>query len=198
MWGTRTLRTLANEDLGTLAENDPLTIQGDFIYPQHNEPRVQICLPKEETFPIPLKYIDVTGSTHADLDVMQEKRLDDYWDVDANRNLSDSWKGFTQFTSLKEKPPKGCTWSGARLTKVQATTRPDNVWPEVSSEQLQDVCATTIVEWGGGGHAQCLMLLVTRFYVVLNCVAVRFLCLGYFGFKTSQEQCCFVMVSSMT
>ena len=25
MWGTRTLRTLANEDLGTLAENDPLT-----------------------------------------------------------------------------------------------------------------------------------------------------------------------------
>ena len=26
MWGTRTLRTLANEDLGTLAENDPLTI----------------------------------------------------------------------------------------------------------------------------------------------------------------------------
>ena len=25
MWGTRTLRTLANEDLGTLAEHDPLT-----------------------------------------------------------------------------------------------------------------------------------------------------------------------------
>ena len=25
MWGTSTLRTLANEDLGTLADNDPLT-----------------------------------------------------------------------------------------------------------------------------------------------------------------------------
>ena len=25
MWGTSTLRTLADEDLGTLAENDPLT-----------------------------------------------------------------------------------------------------------------------------------------------------------------------------
>ena len=25
MWGTNTLRTLANEDLGTLAEHDPLT-----------------------------------------------------------------------------------------------------------------------------------------------------------------------------
>ena len=28
MWETRTLRTLANEDLGTLAENDPLTTRG--------------------------------------------------------------------------------------------------------------------------------------------------------------------------
>ena len=31
-------------------------------------------VPKEETFPIPVKYIDVTRSTHADLDVLQEKR----------------------------------------------------------------------------------------------------------------------------
>ena len=44
-------------------------------------------MPKEETFPIPLKYIDVTRSTHTDLDVMQEKRIDDYWNVDTN-NLS--------------------------------------------------------------------------------------------------------------
>ena len=26
----------------------------------HNEPRVQLHVPKEETFPVPLKYIDVT------------------------------------------------------------------------------------------------------------------------------------------
>ena len=81
-------------------------------------------MPKEETFSIPLlKYIDVTGSTHTDLDVMQEIAMDDDWNVDANINLSDSLEGFTLFTSLKEKPPKGYTWSGARLTKVQATTR---------------------------------------------------------------------------
>ena len=72
------------------------------------------------------------------------------------------------------------------------------MWLEVSSEQLQDVSATTIVEWSGGGYAQCLMQLVTRDYVVLLCIAVRFSRLGYFGFKTSQEQCCFVMVPSMT
>ena len=47
----------------------------------HNEPRVQLFVPKEETFSIPLKYIDVARSTHTDLDVMQEKRIDDYWNA---------------------------------------------------------------------------------------------------------------------
>ena len=50
------------------ADNDFWSIQGDFIYRHHVEPRVQLYVPKEETFPIPLKYIDV----------LQEKRIDDY------------------------------------------------------------------------------------------------------------------------
>ena len=75
------------------ARADFWSIQGDFIYRHHNEPRVQLHVPKEETFTIPLKYIDVTGSTHTDVDVLQEKRIDDYWNVDSNRHLSGSWKG---------------------------------------------------------------------------------------------------------
>ena len=59
------------------ARADFWSIQGDFIYRRHNEPRVQLYVPKEETFPIPLKYIDVTRSTHSELDVLQEKRIDD-------------------------------------------------------------------------------------------------------------------------
>ena len=112
------------------ARADFWSIQGDFIYRHHNEPRVQLYVPKEETFPIPLKYIDVTWATHTHLDVSQEKRTGEFWNVDVNRSLSDSWKGFTKFTLLKEKTPKGKMWSG-RLTKIQATTRPENVWPEV-------------------------------------------------------------------
>ena len=38
--------------------------QGDFIYRHHVEPRVQLYVPKEESFPIPLTYIDVIRSTH--------------------------------------------------------------------------------------------------------------------------------------
>ena len=94
------------------------------------EPRVQLYVPKEETFPIPLKYIDITRS-FTNLDVLQEKRIDDYWNVNVNQSPSDSWTMFTRFTLLKEKPPKGYSWSGERLTKIQATARPENVWPEV-------------------------------------------------------------------
>ena len=106
------------------------SIQGDFIYLHHVEPRVEIFVPKEESFPNPLKYIDVMKSTHTDLDVALEKRIDDYWNVDGNRSLSDSWTGFTRFTLLNETPPKGWMWFGARLTKIQTTSRPDHRWPD--------------------------------------------------------------------
>ena len=60
------------------------------MFHHHNEFRVQLHVSKEETFPIPLKYIDVTRFTHTDLDVMQENRIDDCWNVDSNSSLSDS------------------------------------------------------------------------------------------------------------
>ena len=50
-------------------------------------PRVQLYLPKGKTFPVPLKYIDVTRSTHTNLGVMKEKCIDDCRNVDSNRNL---------------------------------------------------------------------------------------------------------------
>ena len=61
---------------------------------------------------------------------MQESRIDDYRNIDGSRDLSDSWTGFTKFTLLSEKPPEGYMWSGGRLTKRQATSRPDHLWPE--------------------------------------------------------------------
>ena len=87
-------------------------------------------MPKEETFPIPRKYINVTRATYTNLDVLQEERKDDSWNVDSSRHLLGSWKGFTNFT-LKVKPPKGYVWFRERRTKVQTTTRPDHVLPEV-------------------------------------------------------------------
>ena len=65
------------------------------------------------------------------MDVKQEKRIDDYWNIDGSRYLSDPWTGFTQFTLLDEKAPDGYMWSGARLTRKQLTSRPDHLWPEL-------------------------------------------------------------------
>ena len=96
------------------AMHDFWSMSGSFIYRHHVEPRVELYSPKEESFPIPLKYIDVTRTTHTNLDVKQEKRIDDYWNIDGSRDLSDYWTGFTQFTLLDEKPPDGYTWSGGR------------------------------------------------------------------------------------
>ena len=42
------------------------------------------------------------------------------------------------------------------------------------SEQQQVVSVTTGVEWGGGGYAQCVRLLVTRDHVVLHCITEIF------------------------
>ena len=65
------------------------------------------------------------------MDVKQEKRIDDYWNINGSRDLSDPWTGFTQFTRLEEKPPKGYMWSGERLTGKQLISRPDHLWLEL-------------------------------------------------------------------
>ena len=109
------------------ARTDFWSIQGDFIYRHHTEPRVQLYVAKEETFSIPRNYIDVTRSTHTDLDVMQEKKMNDYWNVDSCKHLSDSWRGFTNFTLLIENLPKGYMWSRRRLTMIQTKRLPDQI-----------------------------------------------------------------------
>ena len=111
--------------------NNFWSMSENFIYRHHVGPRVKLYSPREESFPIPLKYIDVSRTTHTNLDVKQETRIDDYWNIDGSRDLSDSWTGFTQFTLLNEKPPDGYMWSRGRLTKRQATSRPDHLWPEL-------------------------------------------------------------------
>ena len=55
---------------------------------------------------------------------MQERRTDDYWNVDTNRSLLASWKGFTKFPRLQEELPK-------RILGVQWET--DNARRQVGS-----------------------------------------------------------------
>ena len=102
------------------AINDFWSMSGNFIYRHHVEPRVKLYSPREESFPIALKYIDVSRTTRTNL-----------WNIDGSRDLSDSCTDFTQFTLLEEKPPDGYMWSGRRLTKREVTSRPDHLRPEL-------------------------------------------------------------------
>ena len=91
------------------AINDFWSMSGNFIYRHHVEHRVKIYSPREESFPISLKYIDVSRTTHTN--------LDDYCNIDGSRDLSDYWTGFTQFTPLEGKPPEGFMWSGREINE---------------------------------------------------------------------------------
>ena len=55
----------------------------------------------EGSFPTPLEYIDVVRRTNPTLHVLLESRIDDDWNVDGGRELSEPWPDFTQFTTLK-------------------------------------------------------------------------------------------------
>ena len=67
-----------------------------------------------------MKYNDVTRTTHTSLDVLLEKNIDDYWNVDGESELFDTWTGFTRFILLN-----WFTWSGARQTRKNKNKRQD-------------------------------------------------------------------------
>ena len=63
------------------AINDFWSMSGSFIYRHHVEPGVT---EREESFPIALKYIDISRTTDTNLNVEQEKRIDDNWNIDGS------------------------------------------------------------------------------------------------------------------
>ena len=89
-------------------------------------------MPNVSEMPIPLEYIDILRATKTNLDDESEARIDDYWydQADANRDLSGMWTGHTVFQLLRPRPPSGHEWVEGRLTRIQETTRPGNVWVE--------------------------------------------------------------------
>ena len=107
------------------ARVDFLSIQGDFTCRHHNETRVQLFA-KTRNIPNSTQISWCNQNyTHWFLEVKQEKRIDDYWNVDLNRHLSDSWTRFTRFILLEEKVLKEHMWSGGDRRKC--TRLPDTI-----------------------------------------------------------------------
>ena len=104
------------------------SMSGNFIYRHHVEPGVKLYSPREESFPIPLKFLGVSRTTRTNMDVMQERRIDDCWNIDVICLILGQ---VSQFTLLDEKPPDAYMCSGWRFTREQLTSRPDHLWPEL-------------------------------------------------------------------
>ena len=76
-WRIRRVSSTPQDSLPDAGEafNDFWSMLGNFIFRHHVEPRVKLYSPREEPFPIPLKYIDVSRTARTNLDVMQERRI---------------------------------------------------------------------------------------------------------------------------
>ena len=112
------------------ARNDFWSISSNFIYRHHVELRVKLYVPREESFPIPLRYIDVTRATSTTLDVMLERCIDEleYWRKPRPVRLVDRIQTIHQ---IGRKTSRWVFMSGRRLTKKHTTSRPDFLWPEI-------------------------------------------------------------------
>ena len=79
---------------------------------------------------VPLKYIVVQRQTKTRSDVLEAATIDDYWNMDGDKSLSEPWIGVTRSALLNTNPPEGYMWIQSRLTKKHVTTRRGNTWPE--------------------------------------------------------------------
>ena len=72
--------------------------------------------PKDD-FPIRLSCIDVQRQTQTSIDVFREATIDDYWNIDGDKSLSEPSICVTRFELLSTNPPEGHMWRQGRLTK---------------------------------------------------------------------------------
>jgi hypothetical protein len=130
-----------------VGEADFWSFPGDTVIRHHVNPRTTLFVPSDEDCPIPVKYIDVMRRTYTDLDTMAENTIDDLWTEDGARALSNPWKGKTVFHILRPPAPPGYRWVESRLTKLQQTTRPDSIWPEVWQSLSKKQKQVEIAKW---------------------------------------------------
>ena len=82
-----------------------LSMSGDVMFRYHEEPRMKLCDPDDEIFPIPLKYLDVMKQIHGNIDndAKRDRRLGKRRRPSASsspqQEESTRWKPMTEITS---------------------------------------------------------------------------------------------------
>ena len=73
---------------------------GVFIYRHHEELRLKFYDSDNETFPIPLKYVDVMRETQNNINNVSEHLINDLWTEAKRVTLAEEWTGTTKFQIL--------------------------------------------------------------------------------------------------
>jgi hypothetical protein len=64
-------------------------------------------------------------------EMKDEQRIDDVWfGTTSHRELSCEWTGEPVFDPIPPTAPPGYTWVAGRITNIQQTSRPPDIWPE--------------------------------------------------------------------
>ena len=74
-------------------EPDYWTITTDTLTRHHMTPRLKLFVPTEIELPIPLRFLDVRRTTSTDIDEFKERRIEDLWPEEEQRELSTTWTG---------------------------------------------------------------------------------------------------------
>ena len=114
-----------------MEEKDFWTVNSRFITRHHKRPRFEKHVPTEDDFPMPLKWLDVMRFTATSIPETGMRSIDDYWIADGNEELAFEWTGNTRSPILKPQAKQSYKWVEGCETKIQKTTRPDNVWSEL-------------------------------------------------------------------
>ena len=103
-------------------------MSGSFIYRHHVEPRVKPYSPREESFPIPLKYIDVKELLMRIWMLSKRSALMEHWWLS---RLVWSLDGFHTIYSTRRKSSWRIYVVRGEIDKKQLTSKPDHLWPEL-------------------------------------------------------------------
>ena len=71
----------------------------------------------------------MSRTTHTNLDVKLEKRIDDYWNIDGSRDLCDPWTGSHNLLFSMKKPLTDIHGPGGDQRENSLHPGPDHLWP---------------------------------------------------------------------
>ena len=93
-------------------------------------PYLKLYDPDNETFPIPVKYVDLMRQTQTSTNSVSEPIINDIWTEAKGINFSKEWAGTTRFHILRTRLPEGYMWVTERPMTIPKPTRGESIWSE--------------------------------------------------------------------